>query len=162
MYGTARKLEGGDALRFERALPQPVDTVWGALTDADQFAQWLAPGEIDPRPGGRVHLQFPGGGNVIDSTVTEADPPRLLEFPWTGRDGEAGPVRWELAPTDEGGTRLTLTHTLPGGGTDGRTAVLAAWHMHLDQLAGVLVGHPVPFSRDRFRELRDHYAGIGD
>ena len=161
MHGTAREMEGGDELRFERTLPHPIETVWAALTEPDHLAGWLAPGEIDPRPGGRVHLQFPGGGNVIDATVTEADPPRLLAFPWSGRDGEAGPVRWELSPARDGGTRLVLTHTLPSGAADGRPAVLAAWHMHLDMLAGVLAGRPVPFSRDRFRDLRDHYAQIG-
>jgi hypothetical protein len=29
---------------------------------------------------------------------------------------------------------------------------------HLDMLADIIVGRPAPYSKDRFRELRDHDA----
>ncbi|WP_281059049.1 hypothetical protein [Mesorhizobium sp. M2C.T.Ca.TU.002.02.1.1] len=39
------------------------------LTEPPQFVRWLAPGSIELRKGGRVHIDFGDSGVVIDSTV---------------------------------------------------------------------------------------------
>ena len=130
-------------LRFVRFYSYPISWVWAALTESDRLVEWLAPGEIELRPGGRALLRFTNGGTVIDSTVIAVDPPRLLEYGWTAETGDFGSVRWELSPVD-GGTRLVLTHTVPESASAFGPSALAGWQTHLDQLTVVLDGpHPL-------------------
>lgn len=58
MDGTVHEVEGQYELRFERRLKHPVEKVWAALTDPERRAEWLAPGTIELRPGGRAELTF--------------------------------------------------------------------------------------------------------
>jgi uncharacterized protein YndB with AHSA1/START domain len=126
------------------------------LTDSDRLVEWLAPGEIELRPGGRAVLRFTNSGNVIESTVTAVEPPRLLEYGWTAEDGDFGSVRWELSPA-EGGTRLVLMHTVPESASSFGPSALAGWQTHLEQLAAVMDGSPIPWSLDRWQVLHEQY-----
>ena len=75
-----------------------------------------------------------GNRAVMDATITELDPPRVLEM-----SGDMhGVLRFELEPDGEG-TVLTFTSTLELP-DEFRTQVLAGWHYHLDALAGGLQG----------------------
>lgn len=49
-------------------------------------------------------------------------------------------MRFELEPSDHGGTILRLVHTLLDAGI--APGYGAGWHAHLDQLAGHLEGEP--------------------
>ena len=144
-------------LRFERFLPHPMSKVWAALTESDRLIEWMAPGEIDLRPGGRVVLRFTNSDTVIDSVVTAVEPPQLLEYGWIADAGDFGSVRWELS-TEDVGTRLVLTHTVPESSGSFGPSALAGWQTHLEQLAAVLDGHPIPWSRHRWQELNDFYT----
>lgn len=146
----------GYELRFERVFSYPITRVWAALTESDRLVEWLAPGEIELRPGGRALLRFTNGGSVIDSTVIAVDPPQLLEYSWTAEAGDFGSVRWELS-SENGGTRLVLTHTVPESASAFGPSALAGWQTHLDQLVAALDGHPIPWSRDYWQALHDHY-----
>jgi uncharacterized protein YndB with AHSA1/START domain len=148
---------GGDthAVRYQRRYAQPVDAVWAALTDGAKLGQWFAPGTIELKPGGRVHLAFANSPNVIDSTVTALAPEALLEWHWNAGAVQGGPVRFELAP-DGSGSRLTLTHTVPGAMR--RPSTLAAWHTHLELLDAALAGKPQAWSNERFMAHRERYA----
>jgi uncharacterized protein YndB with AHSA1/START domain len=159
-YGTVHERADGYQLRFERQLLHPVEQVWGALTSPAQLAQWFAPGEIELTLGGRVYLAFTDGDSVIDGQVTAIAPPRLLEFTWTDRDDDLGFVRWELS-ADDGGTRLVLTHTLPGEAGEFVLPSLAGWHVMLERLAALLDGQPLPLSGERWQEFYDHYTRAG-
>lgn len=156
--GTVHERADGYELRFERHLPHPVEKVWDALTNPAQLAQWMAPGELELRVGGRVYLAFTDGQSVVDGRVTAIVPPRLLEFTWTDQGNDHGFVRWELFAED-GGTRFVLTHTVPEAGRAFGLPALAGWHSLLEKLAALLDG--VPFARDRWQELHDHYARAG-
>jgi uncharacterized protein YndB with AHSA1/START domain len=156
-YGTVHERADGYQLRFERQLLHPMDTVWAALTNPAQLAQWLAPGEIELTSGGRVYLAFTDGDSVIDGRVTAIAPPRLLEFSWTDKGNDLGFVRWELIAGDDG-TRLVLTHTVPETARAFGLPALAGWHSLLDHLAALLDGQP---RRERWQELHDHYARAG-
>jgi hypothetical protein len=71
-----------------------------------------------------------GTGATIDTRVTRADAPEVLEF---------GDIRWELeAATD--GTRLTLWHNI-----DRRYISwgAAGWHISFDVLDRLLGGTPI-------------------
>jgi len=67
--------------------------------------------------------------------VKRADAPKLLEYSWGEQD-----LRWELEPTGDGGTRLTLWHNI-----DRRFISMGAagWHICFDVLDRFLEGHPI-------------------
>jgi uncharacterized protein YndB with AHSA1/START domain len=175
MQGTARRVEDGYVLTFERQLPHSVDKVWTALTDPGRISSWLG-GEgssIELRVGGRVH--FPQHG--VESNVVALDPPRMIEWGWTspahGWDG--GTVRWELSEAG-GGTYLTITHNMPelDPETDRRILkdmdidpdefpavprTLAGWHTLLDQLEADLAGEALP-PEDHWRSVFEIYRDV--
>jgi uncharacterized protein YndB with AHSA1/START domain len=161
--GTLETRDGVDVLRFERHLDHPVERVWAALTEPAELIGWLAEAELDQVEGGRVVLRWQnsdeeGNQAVLHGTITELDPPRVIEY-----DSDIhGLLRWELC--EEGsGSHLTFTATvsLP---EDFRTKVLAGWHVHLDHLADALDGKPVNWPTwaadhmGRWKEYEERYA----
>jgi uncharacterized protein YndB with AHSA1/START domain len=159
-YGTVHERADDYQLRFERHLLHPMEKVWTALTDPTKFAKWFAPGEIELTLGGRVHLAFTDGDGVVDGRVTALAPPELLEFTWTDKGNDLGFVRWELA-TDDGGTRLVLTHTVPETARGYGLPMLAGWHSLLEKLTALLDGQPISAVPDRWQELHDEYTKAG-
>ena len=146
------ELLGPDTLRFERLLPGPIDRVWAYLTESDNRAQWLAPGQMQSRVGSSVTLRFdqdslsretspaPKGREEVCTTehkVTVWDPPRLLGLTWGPAD-EPSEVTFELKPQLDK-VLLVLTHRrLVQRKT--RLGVAAGWHSHLDILVDRLQG----------------------
>ncbi|MEJ2133052.1 MAG: SRPBCC domain-containing protein, partial [Gammaproteobacteria bacterium] len=112
--GTITRVEGGFEARLERLLEHDQERVWAMLTDPSCFVDWLAPGELELKEGGAAKLNFTDSGTVIDSSVSACDPPRLIEYSWSGPGEPDRPVRWETRP-DGSGTRLTLTLRIPEG-----------------------------------------------
>jgi uncharacterized protein YndB with AHSA1/START domain len=116
------------ALIVVRELRHPPAKVWAALTDPAQLAEW-APYEASANLAnvGRIKLSTVGTPQAqnVDSEVTRAEPPRLLEHTW-------GPqrLRWELEPSGTG-TKLTLSHNI-----DKKFISMGAagWHICLDAL----------------------------
>jgi uncharacterized protein YndB with AHSA1/START domain len=94
----------------------PREGVFRYFTDSRRFAAWWGAGStIDPRPGGRVVIRFPGaveaGGEVL-----EIDPPARIVFSYGFASGQPIPlgasrVTIELEEV-AGGTRLELRHEL--------------------------------------------------
>jgi uncharacterized protein YndB with AHSA1/START domain len=153
---------GPGEMRFERLLPGPIERVWEYLTDSEKRGLWLAGGEMELRPGGRVELnffhanlsprfeeipekyrQFENGATNY-GTITECDPPWRLSFNWAEGDGEHSEVTFELAARKDQ-VLLTLTHRrLRSRGMI--VDVAAGWHTHLGILADRLAGvEPKPF-----------------
>lgn len=180
--GTIEEMSGKHVLRYERRLDHPVERVWAALTERDQLALWLAAAdELEPVQGGRIALRWL---NVPDSpqeweehgielgdvdpaapvtgTITELDPPRLIEYD----TDKMGRMRWELRP-DGDGCVLAFTNTieLPDGFP--ATQTLAGWHIHLDHLVDALAGRPVEWSTwtedhmGEWERIRDSYEARG-
>jgi hypothetical protein len=95
-------------------------------------------------------------GNRVEmhATITELEPPRLLEM-----DGDPhGTLRFELRP-DAGGTALTFTSTLELP-EEFRTEVLAGWHYHLDALGDALEGEQVDLvnlPNERWERVHEQY-----
>lgn len=146
-----------DALEIAliRHLDHAAASVWSFLTDPARLPEWLAPGEIEPRVGGRARLDFVDSGTVIDSEVTAFDPGILLEYSWSGPGEPLRPVRWSLDIEGPQACRLTLTLTTPAGDDAGRGA--AGWEAHLEMLAAALEGAPIRFPFERFKAARDAY-----
>ena len=115
-----------------RDLRHPPEKVWQALIDPAQLREW-APFVVDgslATVGATVKLTWVGNPTPIDTTVTRADAPEVLEF---------GDIRWELEAS-EAGTRLTLWHKI-----DRRFVSwgAAGWHISFDVLDRFLAGQPI-------------------
>ncbi len=155
--GTIRRVDGAFEARLERELDHPPAAVWRMLTDPAELPKWLAPGDIELREGGRAKLDFQDSGTVIDSIVTAVDPPRLLEYSWSGPGEPTRPVRWEVIPEGDG-SRLVLTLGVPDSEDVARAC--AGWEAHLQMLLAALEGVPVKFPFERFKETREAYKAL--
>jgi uncharacterized protein YndB with AHSA1/START domain len=76
-------------VRFTRRYDATPAEVWAALTEPESIARWLGPTE---------------------SSVRDSEPERLLELDWLPAGDEPSVVRFELRPTEDGGTQLVLDH----------------------------------------------------
>jgi uncharacterized protein YndB with AHSA1/START domain len=115
-----------------RELRHSPERVWQALTDPAQLREW-APFVVDGNlgtVGGTVKLTWVGNPMPIETRVTRADAPEVLEY---------GDIRWELEAFG-GGTRLTLWHNI-----DRRFISwgAAGWHIAFDVLDRLLSGTPI-------------------
>ncbi len=100
-------------LQLDELLPQPVEAVWRALTDAAAISEWLmATGDFRPEAGARFRLKTRNlsANGWIDAEVLELDPPRRMVWAWSVNDGSPPTrVTFELEAEGEG-TRLRLRH----------------------------------------------------
>lgn len=135
-YGAQVKKDGPHkdkwTLILVRELRHSPEKVWQALTDPVQVREW-APFVVDGNlgtVGAVVNLTWVGNPTPIDTTVTRADAPKLLEY---------GDQRWELEPLGSG-TRLTLWSNI-----DRRFISwgAAGWHIAFDVLDRMLGGNPL-------------------
>jgi len=114
-----------------RELRHSPEKVWQALTDPAELREW-APFEVDGNLGtvGTVKLTWVGAPTPLETRVTRAEAPRVLEYDDT---------RWELEAFG-GGTRLTLWHNI-----DRRfiSVGAAGWHIAFDVLDRLLSGTPI-------------------
>ncbi len=115
-----------------RELRHSPEKVWQALTDPAQLREW-APFVVDGSlgtAGTKVKLTWVGAPSPLETTVTRADAPNVLE---------CGDMRWELEALGSG-TRLTLWHHI-----DRRFISwgAAGWHISLDVLDRLLAGTPI-------------------
>jgi uncharacterized protein YndB with AHSA1/START domain len=114
-----------------RDLRHSPEKVWQALTDPAHLREW-APFETDGSLGtvGTVQLTWVGAPAPLETRVTRADAPKVLEY---------NDTRWELEDLG-GGTRLTLWHKI-----DRRFISMGAagWHVAFDVLDRFLSGTPI-------------------
>ena len=114
-----------------RELHHSPEKVWQALTDPAQLREW-APFVTDGSLGtvGSVNLTWVGNPKSIETKVTRAEAPSVIEF---------GDHRWELEAFGSG-TRLTLWSNI-----DRRFIAwgAAGWHIAFDVLDRLLSGNPI-------------------
>ena len=139
-----------DAIRLERLLPGPIERVWAFLTESDKRARWLAAGEMELKPGGKVELNFDHNRISPEPTpekyrdmpmgftgkVMRCEPPRLLMFSWMESHGSHSEVTFELAERVDK-VLLTITHRK----LEDRNALLSVsggWDVHVGILEDVL------------------------
>ena len=130
----ARVQKNGEkwTLILVRELRHPPEKVWQALTDPAHLREW-APFDVDASldaAGTKVKLTWVATNTPVDTTVTRADAPKVLEY---------GDIRWELEAVGAG-TRLTLWSSI-----DRRYVSMGAagWHISLDVLDRLLSGNPI-------------------
>jgi uncharacterized protein YndB with AHSA1/START domain len=143
MYANVTKVDAGHEIRYERRLNHPVEKVWEALTDPERLPAWLGRAEqLELSVGGAYEIHWENSDAVMDGTITELDPPRLLETDSSSH----GRLRWELAP-QPGGCELSLTVTMDA--PDFLTKALAGWHLHIDVLESFLAsGNRIDWEHD--------------
>ena len=114
-----------------RELRHSPEKVWQALTNPTHLREW-APFSTDGSLGmvGTVNLTWVGTPTPIETRVTRAEAPKILEY---------NEMRWELEAFG-GGTRLTLWHNI-----DRRFIAwgAAGWHISFDVLDRLLAGQPI-------------------
>ena len=135
-------------------LDHPPSTVWSVLTEPRHLANWLAPGDIEPRVGGAVKLAFEQSGVVIDSLIAALIPERVLEYSWSGAGEPRRPIVWSVEPNGDGAL-LTLTVDIPD--TEDAARGCAGWTAHLEMLAATLEGVPIKFPFETFKAQREIY-----
>jgi uncharacterized protein YndB with AHSA1/START domain len=146
---------GPDAIRLERLLDAPVETVWRYLTEAEFREQWFM-GGTDARAGSEFELlvdhdklstdkvPYPEShesfrGATWTEKVIRFEPPRLLETTFQG--GKGGLVTYELF-AEGAHTRLVLTHSGITSPT-GFEGFGGGWTSHLAVLQEKLAGRGV-------------------
>lgn len=86
--------------------PRPI--VFAFFLDTTRWASWWGPGStIDPHPGGRASICFPGGVEVTGE-VLEINEPERFVFTYGFASG---------TPIPPGGSRVTITLEAVSGGT---------------------------------------------
>lgn len=152
--GTLRRVNGTLQGKLERAIEHDQHAVWNMLTAPERLVEWLAPGSIELRIGGRAKLNFIESGTVIDSVVTAIDPPQLIEYSWSSPGEPSRPLRWQTWAV-ETGTRLTLLVSVPQNEDIARAC--AGWEAHLMMLMAAMEGVPIKFPFERFKRTREAY-----
>ena len=126
-----RKLGEKWTLILVRELRHSPEKIWQALTDPAHLREW-APFDADGSLGtvGTVKLTWVGTPTPLETRVTRAEAPRVLEY---------DDIRWELEPLGAG-TRLRLWHNI-----DRRFISwgAAGWHIAFDVLDRLLSGTPI-------------------
>jgi uncharacterized protein YndB with AHSA1/START domain len=151
-----------ETMEYVRIYPHPIERVWRAIVEPEEFGVWFIKGRLEPRVGGRYWF----GDDGFQGVVAAIEPPRLLRL----EDDNAGQVfQYELSDV-AGGTRMRMVYRyptgdhvekpdpvatggeptwdyggdLPGGpGTAWRPGFLGGWHEMFDALTDFLDGVPV-------------------
>lgn len=129
------------AIRLERTIAVPRESVWNALTQRNRLQSWLCDQVLlEARAGGRFLFRWRSGFEA-QGTQVEFDPPEELTWTWQGL-GEPGLtlVKWELESAGTG-TCVKLEHT--GFGQDPRSQTARGeaaegWSRGLENLQSIL------------------------
>jgi uncharacterized protein YndB with AHSA1/START domain len=116
-------VSSGAVAVVQRTLPAPPGVVFDEWLDADGMKEWMCPRpavptriEIEPRVGGRFHLEIEdeGVGLTVTGTYLAIERPSRLQFTWHCSVWEpatpASIVTVLLEPHGEGETLMTIHH----------------------------------------------------
>jgi uncharacterized protein YndB with AHSA1/START domain len=140
-----------EKLTFEQFIQAPPALVYRAFTNASALREWMCDGAtLSPRPGGRFYAWWNEGYYACGEFKT-AEPERKLTFTWFGR-GQAPDTQVQISlESVNGGTRLSLTHTVEGSGPEAEQTLndfRNEWPRSLENLASVLeTGQDLRFVR---------------
>jgi len=102
-----------DIITKEKVLNHSIQTIWNAITQADEISTWFIQADFKAEKGYQyTFTSEPNekGCTVISGTVKEANP-YLLVYSWIVADTKVETtVSWALKSVD-GGTKLSLTHS---------------------------------------------------
>ena len=115
----------------------PRERVWQLLTEPEALTKWWPDAaQLEPRPGGRVVLNF-GPGDVTGE-ITEWEPPSALGFTWDASNMPGVRLHVAFTVDDLGGgrSRVQVVHSgLAGAPAEAREGVSHGWAHFLPRLA---------------------------
>ena len=124
-----------DPLRLRVRIDADPDTVFKALTDSDELAEWLAESAEVALDQGRYEFwgRYAPQGDRARQTLTGHEAGRLLRYTWTF---DEGPSTVELALSPDGdGTVVAVSHTgIPSAGSADGNALRCFWYVSLANL----------------------------
>src|ERR1700721_2677697 len=94
-------------MEYVRVYPHPIERVWRAIVDPEEFGVWFIKGRLEPRPGGRFWF----GDDGFQGAVQAIEPPRLLRL----GDDNGESFQYTLTRV-AGGTRMQFLHRIPPRG----------------------------------------------
>ena len=101
-----------DVIKKEQLFLHPIDTVWNAISRAEEITAWFIKADFRAEKGYRYTFTASEEHNCTQITgeVKEADPYTLV-YTWIVQNTETETtVRWHLEPTEKG-TKLILEHS---------------------------------------------------
>ena len=146
-------------LSFKRRLQHSVETVWAAITDPKQRAEWFGITKIDGRAGGAIEIvvegpPVPSEQRTAKGRILVWDPPRVFEHEWNQSLVEKSVVRYELVAEDDA-TILTFIHR--GLSIPNAKGYISGTHAFLDRLEAHLDGSDLPDWEQRYAEVQQVY-----
>lgn len=156
VVGAIRVADGRGVVRVEDVYSTDAMSLWGALTEADRLARWIAVVTGDLRMGGIVHARFTSGWEGL-LRVDACEPGRRLLV--TSGVDEPDETVIEAILTSEGDrTRLVIEER--GFSLDVVAAHGAGWHAHVADLGIHLNGGLPEDWRDQWFALIATYEKI--
>jgi uncharacterized protein YndB with AHSA1/START domain len=154
-----------DTRQFEMEidLGHDSETVWNALTKADELARWFPKtAEVEPEVGGQYLLSWESGGCAFDTRIAVWEPNKRLKVV-EHREQNGKPVElamdFTLAGRD-GATTLRLVHSGFGRDADWDDefdGISSGWHFELRMLRDYLDDHR---GEDRHLETITHVTEL--
>jgi uncharacterized protein YndB with AHSA1/START domain len=149
-------------LTFKRRLKHSIESVWAAITDPAERADWFGAMTIEGRVGGAIELVAEGPPasreqRTIKGRILVWDPPRVFEHEWDQPIVEKSIVRYELVPEGDA-TILTFTHR--GLSLPHAQGYISGTHAFLDRLTAHLDGTELPDWGTRFAEVQQGYYSV--
>ena len=131
------------------------EVVFRFFTDSARWATWWGAGStIDPRPGGRVFIRYPGGIEV-SGEIVEIDEPERIVFTYGFVSGSPIPPGSSLVTIalerERAGTRVRLSHAFAEAQV--RDEHVQGWRYQLSLFANAVAddaGRSVPEVVDRW------------
>ena len=101
-----------DAITKEVLLQHPIDTIWNAITIAEEISSWFIKADFKAEAGYEYTFVASEEKGCINITgEVKSASPYLLVYTWVVQDTNVETtVKWELETT-ENGTKLTLEHS---------------------------------------------------
>jgi len=135
-----RQDDGSRRLEFRRSWPDPIEDVWGALTEDDRLGRWIGRYEGGRGAGatGTFFMTEEGGEHSgSPMTILECEPPRRLVVEWVQEGSDNWRVDLDLW-TEDGRTWLRFTQVFAPEADV--TDMALGWHWYLDKLDAELTG----------------------
>ena len=153
--GTVIRDDDGLRLEFVRTFPDPIATVWSAVTDPEELAAWFGTWRGDPSTGTIEICSIEGGGEFKPAQIVECDAPRKVAIVLPSPDGP-WPLSVELSESD-GVTTLVFVHRLAE--PYDASSIGPGWHYYLDRLDAAVHGTAMPEGEDwpAYEPLGAHY-----
>jgi uncharacterized protein YndB with AHSA1/START domain len=131
----------------------PPERVWQAVTEAEQLAQWFAPGSPWEIPQLEVNttVKFHNTATeILLATIQTADPPQQFALRWEPEEDGTILTTTFLLKEENDGTRVSIRETgfesLAADICQQRVEQTAAGYgISLENLRAYLMGEPVPF-----------------